>query len=334
MILVSFLRTFLAAALLVALLSFAHADEDQKFRVEVVAANPEAGFNFPYVIRTPNTTLAGDRLFLIVESNNTGSDDDYQNHIDAVISNVGSSGIGATVASELEVPLLIPVFPRSKREWRLYTHALDRDTMLLSNDPRQRPDLQLIAMVEDARSRLGKIGIVLHEKFALVGFSASGTFSNRFAFMHPDKLLAVVSGAVNAFPMLPVADINGTRLDYPLGIADIEEITGEKFKKDAWKAVPQMIFMGALDDNDAIRFDDAYSSEERQTIFECVGEEMDLRWARSQEIYLAQQPNASLTTYGQVGHWTDGRINGDIVNFIAVSMRRASLKAKKEAKGH
>lgn len=295
---------------------------DPAVTVEIVPADPAAGFNFPYVLRTPADGRVPERPYLIVESNNTGADDDFEHHLAGAESFALGQGIGPTVARELAMPLLVPVYPRSRQEWWIYTHALDRDSMMLGVEPRHRLDLQLLNMVGDARRRLKERDVVVRERFVLVGFSASGTFSNRFAFLHPDKLAAVVSGAVNSFPMLPVASVDGERFPYPLGVADLEQITGRGFQMEAWRKLPQLIFMGAIDDNDAVKFDDAYSEEERKAIFAFVGEEMSARWQAAQLIYSRAQPNVTFTTYGGVGHWTDGRIMRDILNFTSTMMRQ------------
>lgn len=305
-------------------LSVASAD-DAAFSLELLPANPESGFNYPYFLSTPATNSAPTWV-LIVESNNSGVNDDLQFHIDAARTHAAGSGIGPVVARKLKMPLLIPVFPRSESDWWVYTHALDRDSMLLRDEPHERLDLQLLSMVDDARARLMRHGAPVREEFVLVGFSASGTFANRFAFLHPGRLMAVVSGAVNAFPMLPVAEHSGRELDYPLGIADIESISGKAFNKERWLALPQMIFMGAVDDNDALLFDDGYSNEERAIVFEVLAEPMRVRWSKAQMVYLELDPNVTFVTYGQVGHWTDGRIHRDIVNFVATEARRGEAK--------
>lgn len=313
---------FLLALLLCAGVTPALAGGVPAGTVEIVPADPAAGFNFPYVLRTPADSRVPGRPYLVVESNNTGADDDFEHHLAGAKSFAIGQGIGPTVAGELGMPLLVPIFPRNKQEWWIYTHALDRDTLLLGAEPRHRLDLQLLNMVEDARRRLKERDVVVRERFVLVGFSASGTFSNRFAFLHPDRLAAVVSGAVNSFPMLPVASVDGERFPYPLGVADLEQITGRGFDVEAWRKLPQMIFMGAIDDNDAVKFDDAYSEEERKAIFAFVGEDMSARWHASQLIYSRAQPNVTFTTYGGVGHWTDGRIMRDILNFTSTMMRQ------------
>ncbi len=311
----------LVVGLLAVLSGTAHPKE---YQVTLVEANPEAGFNFPYYLRVPSPAVAADPQVLIVESNNSGVHDEFQRHIKTVAEHVSGRGIGPGVATVLNQPLLIPVFPRTKERWKLYTHALDRDSMILDGDPAERIDLQLLSMVSDAQARLRRNEIELMEKFVLVGFSASGTFSNRFAFLHPEQLLAVVSGAVNAFPMLPVAELNGSKLAFPLGTADIQSLTSRPFNAPAWRKLPQFIFMGALDDNDALQFDDAYSEAERNTVYSVLAPAMAARWSLAQTVYLEQKPNATFVTYGQVGHWTDRRINRDIGNFVGTEIERAN----------
>ncbi|HEX2059198.1 MAG TPA: hypothetical protein VHK90_00510 [Thermoanaerobaculia bacterium] len=60
---------------------------------------------------------------------NTGAvSDDFAVHQKAAM-DVSKKAIGAYVASRLQVPLLVPVFPRPATEWLIYTHALDRDSI-------------------------------------------------------------------------------------------------------------------------------------------------------------------------------------------------------------
>lgn len=286
----------------------------------VIEASPDDGFNFPYILSVPENVEKGKPVPLVVETNNTGATDDYdKTHADTV-EDVSGRGLGPMLSRYSGYPLLMPVFPRSKEDWRVYTHALDRDSLLIQDGPLKRLDLQLLAMVEDARDRLRKEGYLIPGKFIMLGFSASGTFSNRFAFLHPDSLLAVVSGGVNAFPMLPVTEMEGESFNFPLGVADLESLTGQPFNIEAWKTLPQMIFMGALDDNDAVMFDDAYSAEERRLILQHIGEPMHERWMKAQQLCLEAEPRIKFITYGQVGHWTNREVGMDIVTFVEESL--------------
>ena len=285
----------------------------------VIDANPDAGFHFPYLLTLPDTdgADASPRPYLLVEPNNTGSvSDSFEDHLKAA-KDLSERAIGAYVAHYLDLPLLVPVFPRPESTWTVYTHALDRDVMLIDDGPLQRIDLQLLAMVDDARVRLAEQGYKLNERFLITGFSASGTFANRFALLHPERVQAVASGGVNGILMLPIARLKGRELLYPLGIADFESRTGHPFNQTAWKKVPQLIYMGAEDENDAVQFDDGYSEYERNLVYTLLGETMQPdRWRKCQSVYRGIEADVQFQTYEGIGHGTDKQINDDIVAFF------------------
>ena len=213
--------------------------------------------------------------------------------------------------------MLVPIFPRSATNWTFYTHALDRDALLAKEDDIKRLDLQLLAMIKDAQHQLKQDGIRLHEKFFITGFSASGTFANRFSLLHPDVIQATASGGINAIAILPVAQLNNQPLNYPLGIADVEKITGKKVDLNAFQKLPILLYMGALDNNDAAAFDDAYSNEERAIVYELMGTQMiPARWQFIQEIYQKNGVSADFRTYPNIGHGTDLTINNDVAAFF------------------
>jgi hypothetical protein len=307
---------FLAVALAARL---AHAEA---VSIEIVDANPALGFNFPYALRIP-AQLRSPQLALVVETNNTGNTDDFAKTLEATKAAAAGNSLGPLVSEALKIPLLIPVFPRTEAQPLVYTHALDRDTVLIETGALARLDKQLLAMIDDARSRLARRGIDVAPKVLMCGFSASGSFANRFAFLHPNRLLGVVSGGINAFPMLPVATWRGASLSFPLGTKDLQKLAGPDYDLEAWRALPQLIFMGSDDDNDAVRFPDAYSGAERATIYRVVGKSMALRWQTAQEIYRTQDPSVTFITYGRVGHRTDGRINRDVINFMSSILSKA-----------
>ena len=153
--------------------------------------------------------------FLLVEPNNTGKlADDLAVHL-AAARDLADKAIGGFVARELALPLLVPVFPRPEKEWELYTHQLDRDTLLVAAGPLQRLDLQLLAMIDDARARLASRGMNLPAKVLLTGFSASGSFVNRFTALHPERVQAAAAGGLNGNLILPLATLGGRELALP-----------------------------------------------------------------------------------------------------------------------
>ena len=280
-------------------------------------ARPDLGFNFEYFIYLPKELKSPASTYLLVESSNTGTNDLIEHHEKGAAEAASKSSVGNYVSRKLKIPLLVPVFPRSATNWAYYTHALDRETILSKEFGIERLDLQLLAMIEDAKKHLAKQNFYLKDKFFITGFSASGTFANRFSILHPEKIQATASGGINAIAILPVAKLNGQPLNYPLGTADIKKITGKRVNLKAFKKLPKLLYMGAMDTNDAVEFDDAYSKEERKIVYELMGKQLiPERWSFIREIYLKNNIQADFRTYPQIGHGTDLKINTDLVEFF------------------
>ena len=283
-----------------------------------VQALPLEGFNFPYFLFIPQGIPKGRPIRLLVEPNNSGtSNDDLQFHLRRAKDQLQRGRPGRHLAEELGVPLLVPAFPRPRSDWRIYTHALDRDALLIEEGPLERIDLQLIAMIDYARAALMERGLQVQDTILMNGFSASGNFVNRFAALHPQLVRAVVAGAVNGLPIFPLAKLDGTELPYPIGIADIGQLTGIPFDQAAYESVSQYIYMGYLDRNDTYPYDDAWNDAERALIARLFGEEMmPTRWQRSQALLAKWVPAAQLVTYDSTAHRIRPEMLADIVAFF------------------
>lgn len=281
-----------------------------------IDANPKLGFNFSYYIFIPKGVNVESINYLLVETNNTGSNDSISHHEKEAELGASKNSLGNSIARKLKVPFLFPALPRPAKEWKLYTHAFDRDSAL-SDDPKmKRLDLQLIEMIKDAKEQLLKLNIKTQEKILMNGFSASGTFANRFTLIHPEIVAGVACGGINAVPILPIKTIGKGSLIYPLGLFDFEKIFNKKVALEAYKKVPQFLYMGENDDNDAALFDDAYSKKEQSIIFKFIGRKMmPNRWELSQNIYLKNNVNAEFKTYKNIGHETNKLVFDDLINF-------------------
>lgn len=290
-----------------------------------VTADPSRGFNFGYLVFVPKSAQSNNYSYLLVEPNNTGRpDDDLDVHRTAAIALARDSSVGNFVAKALGIPLLVPIFPRPSSAEDVYAHSLDRDTVLISEGPMRRLDLQLLAMIKDADQRFAATGHSVSRKVLINGFSASGLFANRFAFLHPEDVAAAAFGGVNGFIMLPVTKLKDRALEFPLGIADIEKITGRAFDRAAYNAIPQFAYMGADDTNDAVLHDDAYSEQERATIFECVGEKMmPDRWNAVAAVYRNENTKVTFKTYPGIPHGTNRTINSEVAEFFRDVMTSA-----------
>jgi hypothetical protein len=288
-------------------------------KILLIESDSTKGFNFPYYLFIPDKIADDSELIMIVEPNNSGFvDDNLDKHKEKSL-RIATRDFytGNYVARNFQLPLLVPVFPRSESDLKIYTHALDRDAMLEKDTDLERLDLQLLAMVDDARERLMEMGYEIDEQFFITGFSASGTFANRFTALHPGKVKAAAAGGINGLLFLPLEEIDGIKLNYPVGTSDFKELFGKNFNEEEFNETPQFLFMGAMDDNDAIPFADAFDQSEREVIYQILGREMQpLRWENCQRIYNTKGVNAQFRTYEGIGHEQPDKIKMDILEFF------------------
>jgi dienelactone hydrolase len=275
------------------------------------------GFHWAYyhyvpaaVRRQPGETVRS----LLVVPNNTGSpDDDIHVHDAAARRGVER---GRAWADRLGVILLQPVFPRSKKEWRVYTQALDRDTLLCETPQLRRLDRQLLAMIDHARERLAKEGVRTDSRVLVFGFSASGMFANRFTFLHPDRVKAAAVGSPGGWPLAPAARAEGKTLRYPVGVADLAEVAGAPLDTKALARVPLFFFMGADDTNDSVVFRDSFDEEDERLIGERFGTSPVARWPAAERLYRAVLPQATFKLYPQTGHRISPAMQSDVLDFF------------------
>lgn len=284
----------------------------------IVKSNPIKGFHHDYILWIPKETEKNTYTYLLVEPNNTGRpSDSMEVHFEYAKDLASVNSIGHNISKILKIPILVPIFPRPSSDSLVYTHALDRDVMLMEIESLKRLDLQLIAMIKDARELLKEQRIETHEKIFMNGFSASATFTNRFSMIHPDMIQAQAIGGFNGKLMLPLKDYKHQKLNYPLGIADFKDLFHYDFDGASYNTIPKYIYMGRLDTNDAVDYSDAYNDEERMIINTLLSETIYDRFLECQRIYKEKNVVAVFTTYEDVGHWTTTAMNWDIINFFA-----------------
>ena len=305
--------------LIITTLIFYACSNNQKRKLLFVESNTENGFNYPYFLFIPDNISTEEETFIIVEPNNSGfADDDFKKHIEkAERTATKDFYLGNYVAQKLNYPLLVPAFPRSKTDWKIYTHALDRDVMRQKHNQLERIDLQLLEMFNDAKSRLNELDVNTSDQFLMTGFSASGTFANRFALLHPNKVKAVAAGGLNGLLALPLDSIEDKPLDYPLGTNDFTVLFNQEFQKSEFINTPQFYLMGALDENDAVPYDDAFDPNERELIYELLGKEMlPLRCEICKKTYADNGVNVIFKTFKNIGHELPDSTKKEIVDFF------------------
>jgi len=273
-------------------------------RVREFPADPAHGFHAPfYLYVSPGAArLAkeGRPVTILVQPNNSGrtSDDAKTHQRDSWWTGFERQ----RVADELNVVLLVPAFIRPATDWQVYTHALDRDVMTTKRPELARLDLQLLAMIDEARASLESRRISSDSRVIIQGFSASGMFANRFAALHPNRVKAVAVGSPGGWPIAPLPVVGGDTLRYPAGVADLESLTGKPFDLAAWRAVPQLVVMGSLDDNDSLDERDGWDGEASAQVVRLFGPTPIARLPNAERLYRNAGAKARFLLVDGVAH--------------------------------
>ena len=270
-----------------------------------IPADASKGFSWPYYLLIPEKITSPPVLF--VEPNNSGTPSDDQAFHDASAKSLIQSK--TWWASDLGTPYLVPVFPRpaSGSDASTYTHALDRRALLTKTPDLERLDLQLIAMISDAQSRLASLGITVDSKVFMVGASASGSFTSRFVMLHPDMVKAASFGCPSFGPIVPASSWNGQNLPYPEGIADLESLVGAKFDIQTFKNVPLQVWVGDEDYN----MDPWWILSDPEVALVSAafgGKRLYERWPKYEAVYTSVSPLCQFLVVPTLGHawlnWT------------------------------
>ncbi|KGP89868.1 hypothetical protein N780_09470 [Pontibacillus chungwhensis BH030062] len=324
--------------------------QDSEGSVVMIPADPAEGFYYPYFLRLPSERYKekneGETRRLMVVSNNTGPTNNYLDTLKSTREELNRYMLSRHVPDKLWVPTLMPAFPRYRAGYNggyFYTHALDRYTMNLKNmlpimksDERflrqieaedlavkdfrnlTRVDLQLEAMIDHAINYLNDRGEgIATDKVFLSGYSAEGNFTNRWAALHPDRVKAVASGGVNSTAIIPMKEYKGEELIYPIGVGDLEELTGESFNLDAYNRVANFMYQGEEDRNDTYQYGDTFGPEEKRLIKKLMGEEMyPTRWENNKRLYFESGANGAFGLYLDTGHEITDEAERDLIEFF------------------
>lgn len=281
-----------------------------------VDAEPGQGFCFPYYLYVPPQRAIGDEQacpLLIVPNNIGQTEGNVKLDRDKTAKDLAG---WRRLADELGCALMSPAFPRPADQWQLYTHALDRDTLLKGSGDLNRLDLQMLATMQNARLRLAAHHIQTRPKAWMMGFSASGMFANRFALLHPESVERVAVGSPGGWPIAPVAKSAGQELPYPVGCSDLVNLTGKPLQTEEARQIRFFFFLGARDENDSVAYDDGYDPGERDLVHRLFGLTPVERWPKAEKLYQLAQMQAVFRLYPGVGHEMTTEMRDDVIRFF------------------
>jgi pimeloyl-ACP methyl ester carboxylesterase len=288
---------------------------------ERIEANPSKGFSWPYYLLIPPEITAPGTL--LVEPNNTGTwGDDPWLHEKAALELLNWR---SSFAVELGCPLLVPVFPRPQNPAApepggIYVHALDRYSLSDEWAGIAHIDRQMEAMISDALQRLLGMGHAMDDRVFMMGFSASGAFTSRFAILYPERLKAAAAGSPGGWPCAPVDNWQGTPLPYPMGIGRLQELSGHAFDLSAYRQVALYIYVGGSDTNDALDLR-GISSADTSLIHAMLNYPADPilanRWPLAESIFNSVNADATFVVYPGIAHTITTDMFDDLLQFFA-----------------
>jgi len=298
-------------------------------RVELIEADPDAGFNWPYMLYTPGTSdsttesdSADTRPLVVGNSPWRGVPSETEKRRESGQSHIESGRVNA-IAAELQSPALVALIPSRTED------GSDVNLTLSGSNP-PRLDLQVLAMIEDARARFSDQPFDVPEKFHAEGFSSNGRFYDKFTALHPERINAFSAGG-NGIVVLPFEELSEdiptagnpsiTTLPWSVGVGDLSKLIGTEFNREAWLETNQFWYIGADDqdpENPGEYIHKRYrgSGEFDNLISEVFGSlQVDDRFRTSQAILEQVGASAEFTAYDGAGHEVTREMGDDIVEF-------------------
>lgn len=135
-----------------------------------------------------------------------------------------------------------------------------------------------------------RLGLKLHSRVLVFGFSRGAQIAHRFALFHPEQVESVAAISAGSYT-LPLAKINTQPVKFPYGIADLSQQLGEPLNMSEFQRISFWIAVGAKDNRqaDVARAFDAYDGltrVERAQTFANTLRSLGI------DVYLTIYPNA------------------------------------------
>ena len=300
--------------------------------VKKIEADPDAGFHSPYFLYTPAFPSVEESLNdsqerpLVVTAHPWG---EFEERVEGASEPDG--GITGSIADAMNCPVLSVPLTLTRGHLGLEPQELTLAPELEIDDPRrERVDLQLIAMIEDAKSRLNTGTYTIADGIHYDGGSSAAYFIEKIAPLHPEYINAYSFGA-NGHAFLPFEELaddipvhgdpDRTTIPWPIGTGNVEELTGEEFNKEAWMDIEQFRWIGGEDQDPddpdnythkRFRGDD----EIDQVVEEIFGTlQVDDRFETSREIYDHLDVPATFRKFEGQPHAPDGEYRVEAAEF-------------------
>ena len=275
--------------------------------------NPkENKFRFPYLLYIPNKLESNT---LILHGNNLAQEEgNIMNIYSAVFETTASAGYDLL---NLNQPIIVPVtsnyiHPANNNMHEFFPMQASRNVLFCSNPNNTYYKLfeQINNMIDDCRNFIfEKINTTIAQKIICHGFSSSAKFVLRYATCYPEKVSLLIAGGFGNQAFIPLEKITienkEIELIYPIGVKNINYITGKSFDYQNYKEMKQFYFIGAEEnENNDTAFNFRHTDEDIKNIYEKVfGNVYQNRFDKLAQIYKdLEYNNVEFIRYPNYGH--------------------------------
>lgn len=280
---------------------------------QVVEHPPTDDSPYAFYSYFPRSATTMEQIWLCVYPHANGAEAEYSVHKTRAANHVGWL---SDYAEQYGIPVVVVAIPTAED---LYVHSLHPGTFTTTDEMIRRPDLKLIDAVWNQYIPLMQTaGLSVSDRVLMLGFSSVGTFAHRFTMLHPDRVGAVWLGGESPAP-LPAAELYGHPLDYPLGIRNLEALTGKPFDLETYKTIPHFVCVGENDvepENDSTTGTDIFTEEQRLFIRSHFGPTNPERTRFFYEYLVSVGVPAEFQLYEGIGHQPTSQMMDDAFSFL------------------
>lgn len=222
-------------------------------------------------------------------------------------------------AEEHKLIMCVPVIPRPRSN-HVYTVALPAKVFLSDTDLFcRRPDLKVNLMVDELIEGLREEGYNVCDKVFINGHSAGAMFAQRYALLHPARVLAVAAGQCGGSLTLPMESYEGIRLNWPVGIHNFTNLTGNEFDFTSYQKLEQFIYIGETDSTHStlVRTGELWNTQSQiDFLNDTFGDTDPVRLKKQTEFLVDLGCKITFKLYPGVGHQRTSRMYDDIFLFF------------------
>ena len=321
-----------------------------KFKVEYIEAEPSKGFNFPYIMLLPKKMKQDVKIMVECANSADYERDGQQSFEAQIKDAKGYANYISDeqdgkkfnipyLYQQLNQPIIIPIVERCEykrvgvikphekdekyaeldglgKNTEFYPQQLGRQVMLEREGKFAKLPEQVVAMVEDAKKKIEMKAkmrfktINIDKKSGLIGFSSSSVFASRMQLICPEHFDTCISLCSGGTQPLPLTELNGEKLNYPLGVADFEQLFGKPFNAQEYAKAKQISIVGALEPNESYNTSinpRMYDKQTRELFLKVYGKlTLQERQQKISEILSKINPNITCKVLEGVEHSPHG----------------------------